>query len=224
MIVARRSFAPFPRRPNSAKTSGGGKDEPVNAIARPSSSWPARGSTALRTLAALYLIGVWLDGAGTGIPARVLPRTPNYFLQVAALFPRSAIASIDYRAEAFVCHERAWREIDTRPYVPIDADDKENRFNRVMHFLRENRKTMSALDAYLVERHNSGRYEDGIEGNIGGARFLSLRIPIPPPGARLERTTRRPLSEYPDQERALFYHAPRSKLAERCGLKSEDVK
>ena len=184
------------------------------------------GSTALRVLAALYLVGVWLDGTGTGIAARVLPRTPNYFLQVAALFPYDPPSpSIDYRAEAFLCvDERAWTEIDTRPYFPIDADDKENRFERVMHFFRENRKTMNALDAYLVERHNAGGREDGIQGRIGGVRFVSLRIPIPPPGTRLERTVRRPLSAYPDEQRALFYHTPRSRLGERCGLGSEDAR
>ncbi|HEY4012031.1 MAG TPA: hypothetical protein VGM06_01725 [Polyangiaceae bacterium] len=196
----------------------------MSAVARPPSSWPFRGSAALRVLAALYLAGVWLDGTGTGIPARILPRAPNYFLQVAALFPRSAVASIDYRAEAFVCRERAWREIDTRPYFPIDRDDKENRFDRVMHFFRENRKTMNALDAYLVERHDAGEAEDGIQGRIGGVRFLSLRIPIPPPGSRLERTVRRPLSAYPDDERTFFYHTPSSRLRERCGLAGEDAR
>jgi hypothetical protein len=181
---------------------------------------PRRAKTVvLRTLAAGYLVGVWLDGTGTGIPARVLPRTANYFLQVSALFPTAAVASIDYRAEGFVCGEGTWTEIDTRPYFPIDPDDKQNRFNRVMHFFRENRKTMSALDSYLVENHNSGRRQDGIPGDrpIGGVTLLSLRIPLPRPGDPLERMSRRPLSQYPEEQRKIFYHTPQSRLAERCG-------
>jgi hypothetical protein len=193
-----------------------------------STTAPSRGRrrVALRVLAVAYLAGVWLDGTGTGIPARVLPGTLNCFLQVAALFPTAAVASIDYRAEGFVCGEGAWRELDTRPYFPIDPDDKENRFNRVMHFFRENRKTMNALDTYLVERHNAGRNEDGIPGDrsIGGVRLLSLRIPIPAPGARLERVSRRSLASYPEEQRKIFYHTPRSKLAERCGLRIEGAK
>jgi hypothetical protein len=166
---------------------------------------------------------VWLDGVGSGIPASVLPRAANYFVQVAALFPRAAVASIDYRAEGFVCGEGAWRELDTRPYFPIDPDDKENRFNRVMHFFRENRKTMTSLDSYLVDNHNSATHEDGIPPGraIGGVRLLSLRIPLPSPGDRLQRVSRQPLSSYPEDQRKVFYHTPRSKLAERCGTAVE---
>jgi hypothetical protein len=185
--------------------------------------WRARGRGALRVLAGAYLLSVWLDGSGSGIPASVLPREANYFVQVAALFPLAAVTSIDYRAEGFVCGEGTWLELDTRPYFPIDPDDKQNRFNRVMHFFRENRKTMNALDWYLVENHNLGRWQDGIPRDraIGGVRLLSLRIPIPSPGDRLERVSRRPLSSYPEEQRKVFYHTPRSKLAERCGTRVE---
>jgi hypothetical protein len=185
----------------------------------PPTPWRARGRVALRILAGAYLAGVWLDGTGTGLPARVLPRSPNYFLQVSALFPMSAIASIDYRAEGFVCADGDWRELDTRPYFPIDQDDKENRFNRVMHFYREHRQTMHALDTFLVTRHNAAtRVDDGIplDRAIGGVRLWSIRIPIPAPGSRLERPSRQPLSSYPEDERKGFYHTPQSKIAERC--------
>jgi hypothetical protein len=192
---------------------------PRSSIVSRRASWRARGRVALRVLAGAYLLGVWLDGSGSGIPASILPRTANYFVQVAALFPWAATASIDYRAEGFICGEGAWMELDTRPYFPIDPDDKENRFNRVMHFFRENRTTMTALDSYLVDNHNSARHEDGIPRDhaIGGVRLLSLRIPIPSPGDRLERVSRQPLSSYPKEQRKAFYHTPRSKLAERCG-------
>jgi|HubBroStandDraft_6_1064221.scaffolds.fasta_scaffold17475_3 hypothetical protein len=182
-------------------------------------TWSARGRVALRVLAGAYLLGVWLDGSGSGIPASILPRAANYFVQVSALFPWAATASIDYRAEGFICSEGAWMELDTRPYFPIDTEDKENRFNRVMHFFRENRPTMTALDSYLVNQHNSAMREDGIPSDraIGGVRLLSLRIPIPAPGDRLQRMSRQPLSSYPEEQRKAFYHTPRSRLAERCG-------
>jgi hypothetical protein len=177
----------------------------------------------LRCLACAYLAGVWLDGTGCTLPSSVLPLAANYFLQVAALFPSAAVASIDYRAEAWVCADRKWEELDTRPYFPIEPDDKENRFQRVMHFFRENRPTMHSLDAYLIERHRAGGYDDGIasDRSIGGVRLLSLRIPIPRPGEVLERPTRKPLALYPEGERHIFYHTPHSKIAERCGVRDE---
>jgi hypothetical protein len=180
-------------------------------------------SVALRVLAGAYLAGVWLDGVGSTLPSHVLPRVPNYFLQIAALFPRAATMTIEYRAEAWVCADRKWEELDTRPYFPLDPEDKENRFQRVMHFFRQDETTMHALDAYLVERHASGKGLDGIDPlkAIGGVRLLSLRIPLPKPGEPLERNRRLPLSAYPDDERHVFYHTPRSKAAERCGTGAE---
>ncbi len=148
---------------------------------------------ALVLLGGAYLAGVWLDGVGSTLPSAVLPRTPNYFLQVAALFPKAATASIDYRAEGWVCADKNWEEFDTRPYFPLDADTKENRFQRVMHFFRDDRPTMHALEAYLIESHGSGRHEDGLSSDkaIVGVRFVSLRLPLPVPGQPLARVQRR---------------------------------
>jgi hypothetical protein len=174
--------------------------------------------TSLTVLAAAYLAGVWLDGVGSTLASAHLPLTANYFLQVAALFPKAAVMSIDYRAEGWVCADNRWEEFDTRPYFPIDSDNKENRFQRVMHFFREERTTMHALEAYLVDRHNSGRLDDGLPGDkaITGIRLVSLRIPLPQPGDRLELLQRRPLSEYADSQKRSFYRTPKSKIVERC--------
>jgi hypothetical protein len=175
---------------------------------------------ALRWIAGAYLVGVWLDGTGTNLPARVLPRVVGYFLQIAVLFPNAARASIDYRAEGWVCADRTWQELDTRAYFPIESDDKENRFQRVMHFFREDEQTMHALDGYLVERHASGVHTDGIplDRAIGGVRLSSLRLPLPRPGDAIERVQRRPLYEYAQDEKHVFYHTPRSTMAERCAV------
>jgi hypothetical protein len=173
----------------------------------------------LKALGAIYLAGVWLDGVGSNLPAKVLPRTLNYFMQIAALFPKAALMSIDYRVEGWVCADQKWEELDARPYFPIDPDDKENRFQRVMHFFRDHRPTMQALDAYLVASHNAGKHADGIAEDraIGGIRTQSLRIPLPKPGDPLTRPVRRPLASYPEEQKAFFYHTKKSKLAERCG-------
>jgi hypothetical protein len=172
-------------------------------------------------LGGAYLAGVWLEGVGSTLPASLLPRTPLYFLQIAALFPHAATNVIDYRAEGWVCQDHAWREIETRPYFPLDPDDKENRFQRVMHFFRENRPTMHALDDYLVDGHNAGGHADGIpdDRKLGGIRVLSLRLPLPEPGAVLTRLTHKPLADYAPTVRKNWYHTTQTKRSERCGYK-----
>ncbi len=186
-------------------------------------TWRRRTSLALRALAAAYLASVALDGAGCSLPSHVLPRPALFFTQVAVLFPRAAHATIDYRAEAWVCSRRQWVELDTRPYFPIDPDDKENRFNRAMHFYRENRTTMRALDLYLVRSHDEQPGDDGIDPGerIGGVRMLSLRIPIPEVGSSFERYRRYPLAHYPETKRHHFYHTPASVRARRCAPGAE---
>jgi len=155
----------------------------------------------LRTLAALYLVGLWLDAVGCSTPSRLLPHALDYFMEVAALFPEAASGAIDYRAEGWVCADARWQELDTRPYFPLDPTVER------------------ALDAYLVERHNAGRNDDGIQRGhaIGGARFVRVKIPTPPAGSRLERFTRRPLTDLPANEKETLYRTPKARIAERCG-------
>jgi hypothetical protein len=169
--------------------------------------WKRRGRVALHVLAVTYFASIALDSAGCSLPSHVLPRPALYFTQVAALFPKVAYFTIDYRAEQWVCSRNTWEELDTRPYFPINPDDKESGFNRSMHFFRENRKTMHALEHYLERGHDE----------IGGVRFLSLRMPIPKVGSSFDRYERLPLSDYPKAERQYFYHTPESARAKRCG-------
>ena len=169
-------------------------------------------------LAVVYFVCIVLDGAGCETPARLLPRPFVFFTQVSVLFPKAAHSTIDYRAEGWSCARKEWVELDTSPYFPIDPDDKENRFNRSMHFFRENKKTMHALDRYLFERTN----RDHPDERIGGVRFLSLRIPIPEVGSDFERYKRYPLSHYPESERKHFYHTPESARDRRCGRHGEE--
>jgi hypothetical protein len=186
--------------------------------------WRRRGRIALRVVACAWLACVALDGAGCSAPSKILPRPIAFFTQVAVLFPRAAHATIDYRAEAWICSKQTWVEMDTRPYFPIDPDDKENRFNRAMHFFRENRATMHALDRYIVRNHDDHPGPDGIDPGerIGGVRLMSLRIPIPKVGSSFERYERYPLSHYPDAERKAFYHTPESTRERRCAFQIEE--
>jgi hypothetical protein len=166
---------------------------------------------ALVIVAALYVGTVWLDGVGSTFPAKLLPRPWVYFAQVAALFTTASPRIIDYRAEGWVCADKKWVEVDVRPYFPLDAENKENRFQRVLQFYRKNRTVMRALEDFVMRRYNATASHE-----IGGVRFLSLRIPYPAPGEHVSPYERRPLTEYPKDQRKDWYWTPRSKRAERC--------
>jgi len=168
---------------------------------------------ALVVVAAVYLVTVWLDGVGSNFPSKRMPRPFVYFAQVAALFKTSSPKIIDYRAEGWVCSEKKWVELDVQPWFPLDFGTKENRFNRVMQFYRKNRTVMRALEDYVMRRHNASGASP-----IGGVRFLSLRIPYPPPGEHIEPYTRKPLASYPKDQRKEWYWTPQSRRAEKCGV------
>jgi hypothetical protein len=181
--------------------------------------WGRRGRWALRLLAALYLAGVWLEGVGWGAPLHAaLPQWLEFFTQVSALFPHAAQYSIDYRAEGYVCDTGEWQEIDTRPYFPIDENDKENRFARVMFFYRKQKAVLNSVDRFLVDRHNGATADDGIPSarKIGGVRLLSLRIPLPEIGAPLVRVHRVPLADIPENERKTWFTTPSQRITLRC--------
>jgi hypothetical protein len=141
-----------------------------------------------------------------------------FFTQVSALFPHAAQFSIDYRAEGYVCEAGEWRELDTRPYFPIDENDKENRFQRVLFFYRKQKAVLNAVDQFLVDRHNGGGRDDGIppDRRIGGVRLLSIRSPLPEIGAPLVRVHRVPLAEIPEKERKIWFSTPGGAISQRC--------
>lgn len=188
---------------------------PSSVLAEPAArSWK---TYALVAIAGLYLADVWLDGVGSNIPGKLLPRSLLYFGQIAALFPHAGEKQIDYRAEGWVCSEHKWVEIDPRPSFPIDHDNKENRFYRAVQFYRENRKVMRALDEYVTSRHNASH---DANKRIGGVRILSLRIPLPAPGTKIDPYKREELAKYPQDQRHDWYWTPGSMRRERCGEKA----
>ena len=165
-------------------------------------------------IAGLYLVTVWLDGVGSSWPAKITPRPWLYFSQVAALFVNAAPKVIDYRAEGWSCAERRWVEVDVRPYFRIDADNKENRFQRALQFYRKNRNVMRALEDFVVARHNASG------ARIGGVRFSSLRLDYPPPGAHVAPFEQRPVSAYSGEQKHDWYWTPKPRRMQRCGTES----
>ncbi len=168
-----------------------------------------------------YLVTIFLNSSGSRLPRDVLPRPALYFAQVACLFPHAAPVSIEYRLEAYSCSQRRFIPFDHRPYFPLHPNDKENRMHRAAHFYRRNAKVMHALDAYVVQQHNSRapaqRAATGVQEAIGGISLMSLRIPFPPPGSRVERYRYDPDAAVPQEYRKLWYITPKQRRADSCG-------
>jgi hypothetical protein len=183
-----------------------------------SDEWKELYTWTLRALAALYLCVMFLEGPGWLGPFRVLPSSFLFLTQCSGLFVNASRAAIEYRAEGYVCSKGEWEEVDTRPYFPIDADDKESRFQRVMFFYRNNKKTMTSLDRFLVRSHNEHVHDDGDarDEKIGGMRLFSIRTPLPKIGDPPVHVHRRSLAEIPEDWRKVFYQTKSAWVTERC--------
>ena len=172
----------------------------------------------LSLVAAVYFASLWAEAAvKEAISTRWLPAPLAYFTQIAALFPRPTLQALDYRVEGYRCSDGAWAEIDVAPWFPIDADNKESRFYRAIHFYGDqhpHRQTLRALDEFIVSRYD-GELPDAA-ASIGGVRFVRLRIPFGKPGDGSARYARTPLAAHPPDERKELYHTPESKREERC--------
>src|SRR6476619_2976725 len=154
--------------------SGKGKPNPAKDEVRIEY---APGTPAVRrslvVVAALYILVMFMEGIGAS-PTSALYQPILLFCQTAALFPRAATHSIEYRAQGYTCSGHVV-EIDVRPFFPIHADDKENRFSRAMHFVRSEPLAMEALEAYVMREYNRSASD-----KIGGVSFIGLNIPLPP--------------------------------------------
>jgi hypothetical protein len=186
----------------------------------------------LAVLSVLYFTGVFFEAAKNGTAAKYLGKAMGseaaapfaYFTQLAALFPGASRHAIDYRVEGWRCRDKTWAEIDVRPYFPIDADSKENRFYRAIHFYGDahlHRQTLHALDEFIVHGYDTDAVEAAVHGKpsepIGGVRFVKVMVPFGGPGEGSPRYERRALEAYPeDQRKTLAYHTPESKREERC--------
>jgi hypothetical protein len=178
---------------------------------------------ALGVLAVVYLAALWSEAVKSGTSAKWLPAPLADFTQVATLFPGAARAVHEYRVEGYRCHEKAWAEIDVRPWFPIEADNKESRFYRALFFYGDahpHRQTLHALDEFIVDHHNADQIDAAAQGRgeapIGGVRFVRLRVPFGAPGEGSARYQQKPLAEYPEDQRTNLYYTPESKREERC--------
>lgn len=183
----------------------------VVVLARSPREAPRWLSRTAAVLAALYLSLVVLEAAGSRLPRSLLPRPLLFFVQTASLFPRAARNVIEWRARGWRCDAQRFEEIDVRPYFPIHAGDKENRFARAMFFYLREPKVLAALDRYIVER-------EAARGNrLGGVMLLSLRLPLPEPGSTPPPHRYRPIDDYPRTvERRYWYVTPAEQRDARC--------
>lgn len=133
-----------------------------------------------------------------------LPALVRHFLEAPGLFPNAAEVIIDYRLEAWSCRDKAFAEVDTRPYFPMRPDDKENRFFRLASFYRSSPKVLGAFDDWFSKQNGSG-----------GIRLYSLRLPLPSAG-QIEPFVRRPLAELPASVKKLWYQTTVTERDRRC--------
>lgn len=151
-----------------------------------------------------------------------VPAIPRYFSQVADLFAASKINDVEYRAEGWFCRDGAYRELDTRPFFPIHAANKENRFSRAMHFYRGNGRVLESLASYIMREHNiRAPAPDGAGGGeafeyIGGVRLWAVLTPVPLPAEGAKRYRYIPLAESPWERRKLWYEPSSKALWKRC--------
>ncbi len=172
----------------------------------------------LAALSTLYFVAIFAEAEKSGSSARWFPAPLAYFTQVAALFPSAARNAIDYRVEGFRCRDQSWAEIDVSPWFPIDADNKENRFYRAIHFYGDqhpHRQTLRALDEHIVSSFDRDAEGQGRDV-IGGVRFVRLHVPFGKPGDGSARYDRKPLDAYPADARKDLYYTPQSKREQRC--------
>jgi hypothetical protein len=163
-------------------------------------------------LGVAYLLAIWLDAAGPGIPDAV-PPSLRFFTQVAELFPHASPDSIEWRVRGWRCDLGRFEEIDVRPFFPIRSDDKESRFDRAMFFHHRQRPVMVALDDFITASQNRTRPSE----RIGGVILMSLRIPIPPLGQPGERLHWIPLADYPPTvDRRYWYSTSVEERERRC--------
>lgn len=145
----------------------------------------------------------------------VVPGPVLFFAQIADLFPEASAGIIEYRAEGWLCGQKRFEELDMGKLFPMLAGNKENRFYRLMHFYRSTPEVLRALDAYCVAHYPPIRTEAGPD-RIGGVRFMSLILPLPKDPSEVVRYTRKPLSEYPDAPRHLWYRSSLRSAEEHC--------
>ncbi len=170
---------------------------------------------ALTAGAAIYLFLIGFNTLNSRAAYNLVPQPILYIAQISGLFKWAKIYDNEFRVEGWDCRSRSFREIDIRPYFPILADDKENRFSRAVYFFRSHRQVLNALDDFIRDKYNESD-RAAREGKVGGVRFSNVRSRIPPPGGKIERYRPLSLADYPaDSVRHLYFTTRRNRNA-RC--------
>ena len=138
----------------------------------------------------------------------------GFFTESTSLFPRANLFAMEYRLDVWSCSDQTWHPIDPRAYFPIQADDKESRFQRVGYFYTGSRPVMNALDEFIYSRHDTR--DDGFTGTIGGIRLTKWSRPIPPVGSEIQRYVFTPLERPPESETKELYFTKSSVRRSRC--------
>ena len=141
-------------------------------------------------------------------------RVAGFFTESTCLFPRANVFASDFRLSAWSCAAIHWKPLDPRAYFPIEADDKESRFQRFAFFYQKSRVGMHALEEWIEARH--AITDDGLTGAIGGIKLDRWERPIPDPGSRIEPYVYRPLDVLPTEQLKRLYFTAGPERRERC--------
>src|SRR5437899_2704568 len=106
-------------------------------------------------------------------PQKSFLRPIAFFTESTKLFPSADVFTLEFRLEAWSCPRHRWEPLDPRAYFPIEADDKESKFQRLAYFYvvldtnpGQTRAVMHALDEWIAARHDTT--DDAVAGPIGG--------------------------------------------------------
>jgi hypothetical protein len=176
---------------------------------------------ALVGVACVYYLGLFVAGTRK-TPITAIPRWAAFFVEAPGLFPFADRLSFEFKLDGWACSPRAWVPIDPRAYFPIEADNKESRFQRLVWFYRfhdnskENlRAVMNAIDDYVIAHHAD--VDDGYRGELGGIRVYEVYRDLPPPGADVARYASSPLAPLaPGEQRKEIFNTKPSARKKRC--------
>jgi hypothetical protein len=200
-------------------------------VARGPGPTPVR--IAIAVIAGIYLVLLVIQPAQRGWKSPIA-----YFTTCTGLFPQADWVGSDdaskqpgakeFRIEAWSCERTRWEAFDPQPYFPIQADDKESRLPRMIHFYIElgataadERATAHALEDFLFQHHDDDGADDGVPGTLGGIRLSRVATPFGAVGDTVARYRYEPLAPVPaDAHVTVLYQTQQGDHDGHVGIKS----
>lgn len=152
-------------------------------------------------------------------------KPPMMFINSTELFPTADRYATEFKLEGWSCTDKKWEPMDPRPYFPLHGDDKESRFQRILHFYLEDardthsrylRPVMHAMERYFLDGHGDGA-DDGVAGPLGGIKVYEMLTPIPSVGDDVARYEYQPLVPAPPtSERYQVFETPPKHRDQQC--------